>query len=37
MVQAMEFLVTLDDKARHWLAEHPSRDAMVIAYKDTRC
>ena len=37
MVQGMEFLVTLDDKAERWLTEHPSADAMVIAYQDTRC
>lgn len=33
----MEFRVALDDKAQRWLVEHPSRDAMVIAYQDTRC
>jgi len=31
------FQLTLDDKAQRWLAEHPSADAMVIAYTDTRC
>jgi len=33
----MQFLVDLDDKAQRWLTEHPSADAMVIAYQDTRC
>lgn len=33
----MEFRIALDDKAERWLADHPSRDAMVIAYQDTRC
>src|SRR5438128_1439954 len=31
------FAVIFDDKARHWLNEHPSRDALVIAYEDSRC
>jgi hypothetical protein len=31
------FLVTLDEKARHWLAEHPSDDPLVIAFEDSRC
>jgi hypothetical protein len=31
------FEVTFDDEARHWLDEHPSRDALVIAYDDSRC
>jgi hypothetical protein len=33
----MEFRIALDVKAEAWLAEHPSADAMVIAYQDTRC
>jgi hypothetical protein len=33
----MEFRVALDDKAERWLTQHPSADAMVIAYTDTRC
>ncbi len=31
------FDVTFDEKARRWLDEHPSQDALVIAYEDTRC
>jgi len=31
------FLVSFDEKAQEWLAEHPSEDALVIAYQDTRC
>ena len=31
------FLVSFDQKAQQWLAEHPSEDALVIAYQDTRC
>ncbi len=31
------FLVSFDEKAQGWLAEHPSEDALVIAYQDTRC
>jgi len=31
------FVVVFDDKARRWLNEHPSRDALVIAYEDSRC
>jgi len=31
------FAVTFDDKARRWLDEHPTRDALVIAYQDKRC
>ena len=31
------FDVTFDDKARRWLTEHSSQDALVIAYEDTRC
>ncbi len=37
---ALELLVRLmmpDDKARRWLNEHPSQDALVIAYEDSRC
>ena len=29
--------VVFDDKARRWLNEHPSQDALVIAYEDSRC
>ncbi len=32
-----EFAVVFNDRARHWLEEHPSRDALVIAFSDTRC
>jgi hypothetical protein len=32
-----EFAVVLDDQAERWLDEHPTRDALVIAYSDTRC
>jgi len=32
-----EFAVVLDDRAKHWLSEHPSQDSLVIAYSDTRC
>jgi hypothetical protein len=31
------FLVSFDEKARQWLSEHPSDDALLIAYQDTRC
>lgn len=31
------FEVTFDEKARQWLDEHPSQDALVIAYSDDRC
>ena len=31
------FTVIFDDKASRWLNEHPSQDALVIAYKDSRC
>jgi hypothetical protein len=34
---AEAFTVTFDEKARRWLEEHPSQDALVIAYEDTRC
>ena len=32
-----EFDVEFDDQARSWLDEHPSPDALVIAYSDARC
>jgi hypothetical protein len=32
-----DFVIEFDDRARAWLKEHPSRDALVIAYSDTRC
>ena len=32
-----EFAVVFDDRAQHWLDEHPNRDALMIAYSDTRC
>jgi hypothetical protein len=32
-----EFAIVFDDDARRWLAEHPTRDALVIAYSDARC
>jgi hypothetical protein len=31
------FVVTFDDKAREWMADHPSQDGLVIAYSDDRC
>ncbi len=31
------FAVVFDEKARRWLNEHPSQDALVIAYEDSRC
>jgi hypothetical protein len=31
------FFVSFDEKAQQWMAEHPSQDALVIAYQDTRC
>lgn len=34
---ATSFEVTFDEKARRWLLEHPSQDALVIAYEDSRC
>jgi hypothetical protein len=33
----MEFRVVVDDKAERWLTEHPSADALVVAYQDARC
>src|SRR5713226_1575378 len=36
-VPGQSFAVTFDDKARRWLNEHPSQDALVIAYEDSRC
>src|SRR2546428_13165578 len=30
------FTVIFDDKASRWLNEHPSQDALVIAYEDSR-
>ena len=32
-----EFAIVFDVQARRWLDEHPNRDALVIAYSDTRC
>jgi hypothetical protein len=32
-----EFAVVFDDQAERWLNEHPTRDALVIAYSHTRC
>jgi hypothetical protein len=32
-----EFAVVFDERARHWLEEHPNSAALVIAYSDTRC
>ena len=31
------FRIIFDEKARRWLDEHPSRDALVIAFEDSRC
>jgi hypothetical protein len=31
------FAVIFDDRARRWLAEHPSQDALVIAFEDSHC
>jgi len=31
------FVVRFDEKAERWLAEHPSNDALVLAYSDTHC
>ena len=31
------FVVSFDEKAQRWLAEHPSEDGLVLAYQDTRC
>ena len=31
------FVVSFNEKAQEWLATHPSEDALVIAYQDTRC
>jgi len=36
-VASQSFVVIPDDKARRWLNEHPSQDALVIAYEDSRC
>jgi len=32
-----DFVIELDNPARRWLEEHPNRDALLIAYSDTRC
>jgi len=32
-----EFAIVFDDDAQRWLSEHPTRDALVIAYSDARC
>jgi len=32
-----EFAIVFDVEALRWVNEHPSRDALVIAYSDTRC
>jgi len=32
-----EFAIVFDDQAGRWLNEHSNRDALVIAYSDTRC
>jgi len=32
-----EFAIVFNVEALRWLDEHPSRDALVIAYSDTRC
>jgi hypothetical protein len=32
-----EFAIVFDDDAKGWLTEHPTRDALVIAYSDARC
>src|SRR6202043_651024 len=32
-----EFALEFDVLARRWRQEHPSPDALVIAYSDTRC
>jgi hypothetical protein len=34
---AESFEVAFDEQARRWLDEHPSQDALVIAYEDSRC
>lgn len=34
---AAGFVLTFDEKARRWLEEHASPDALVIAYEDSRC
>jgi hypothetical protein len=31
------FVIEFDDRAQAWLEEHRNRDAIVIAYSDTRC
>ena len=36
-VASQSFVVIPDDEARRWLNEHPSQDALVIAYEDSRC
>jgi hypothetical protein len=32
-----EFAVVFDEQARSWLGKRPDRDALVIAYSDSRC
>ena len=34
---AESFEVAFDEQARRWLDEHPSQDALVIAYEHSRC
>ena len=31
------FLISFDEKARRWLADHPSPDPLLIAFQDSRC
>jgi hypothetical protein len=31
------FLISVDEKAHRWLAEHPSPDPLLIAFQDSRC
>jgi hypothetical protein len=31
------FLIIVDEKARRWLAAHPTPDPLLIAFEDSRC
>jgi hypothetical protein len=35
-METQSFVVMFDDKARRWLNEHPSLDALVIPYESFR-
>ena len=37
LMTSKPFAVIFDERARRWLNQHPSQDALVIAYEDSRC